>query len=157
MKVLTDGSSQTSSLNSVWLNRLKKTRLVKTVWLIRDINSYSQDFSTVLCFSLSFTWDILLQWANSASRRMTSVDSLLISCCDQRTSLMSISSLWKPRWDPEGWLRKVEDEDEVDVREAVVTGRTAGDKEADWADCWNFWTSSWSPLCRAFRWLISTC
>lgn len=139
---------------------MKKTRLEKTkdyVLLISKINSYSKDLNIVLSFTPSFTWDILLQWANSASRRTTSVDSLLISCCDQRTSLMSTSSLWKPRWDPEGWLRKVEEEGEVEVREAVLTGRTAGEKEADWADWWNFWTSSWSPLCRAFRWLISTC
>lgn len=95
-----------------------------------------------------------LQWATSASKRMTSVDSRLISCCDQMTSLKSISSLWKPRWDPEGV--KEEAEEVVVVDAVVATGSKAGLADAAWADCCSFWTSSWSPLCRALRWLIST-
>lgn len=104
---------------------------------------------------LTVTCDIRLQWTTSASRRITSAESRFISCCDHNTSLRSISSPWKPWCEPVGRDRK-EPAVEVDVEEAVVTGRTAEPRDADCAECCSFWTSSWSPLWRALRWLIST-
>lgn len=50
------------------------------------------------------------------------------------TSLRSISSPWKPWWDPDGRDRKEEAVEDVVVEDVVVMGSTAAETEADWAE-----------------------